>query len=140
MEMDAKPFLDVGLDVTEIPYDFFEDKIMIYEELWSSSPSPGDTPLAAYEQIVNRRRDIIGYHADMDHYGISIKEGNVFEWAKNLNTNDKDIVFVLNPQPFMDSGVDINNIEGWVFGKVKVEDERGRMIEVDKLLKPFNLL
>jgi hypothetical protein len=76
----------------------------------------------------------------MDHYGINLGDGNLFEWAKNLNTNDKDIVFVLNPEPFIKAGVDPNRIEGWIFAKVPVEDEKGRMIEVDKILKPFDLL
>jgi len=30
-------------------------------------------------------------------------------------------------------------VEGWVFAKVPVMDDKGREIEVDKLLKPFEL-
>jgi hypothetical protein len=139
LELDAKPFLDAGLDPSVFPYDVFEDKIMIYEELWQDKPVVGYTPLASYEQIVQRRRDIIGYHASLDHYGVTIKEGSLFEWAKDMDTNDKDIVFVLNPKPFLDADVIPGNIEGWLFAKVTVDDENGRPVEVDKILKPFNL-
>jgi len=62
----------------------------------------------------------------------------MFEWAKDLSTNDKDIVFVLNPEPFLAAGVDPNDVEGWVFAKVPV-DVDGKPAEVDKLLKPFDL-
>jgi hypothetical protein len=57
-----------------------------------------------------------------------------------MNTNDKDIVFVLNPDPFIAAGVDPARIEGWAFAKVTVDDENGKPIQVDKILKPFNLL
>jgi hypothetical protein len=63
----------------------------------------------------------------------------MFEWAKNLDTNDKDMVFVLNPSPFIAAGINPEKIEGWAFAKVTVDDENGKPIEVDKFLKPFNL-
>lgn len=47
-------------------------------------------------KIVEKSRDSIGYHAALDHYGIDLENGNMFEWAKDISTNDKDIVFVLN--------------------------------------------
>jgi hypothetical protein len=75
----------------------------------------------------------------MDHYGVNLGNGNLFEWAKDMNTNDKDMVFVLNPQPFLDAGVDPARIEGWTFTKVPVDDENGKPVEVDKILKPFDV-
>jgi F420-0:gamma-glutamyl ligase len=63
----------------------------------------------------------------------------MFEWAKDMTTNDKDIVFVLNPEVFINAGVDASNVEGWVFAKVETMDESGKKIEVDKFLKPFDL-
>jgi hypothetical protein len=57
-----------------------------------------------------------------------------------MSTNDKDIVFVLNPEPFIKAGVNPNNIKGWAFAKVTVDDANGKPIVVDKILKPFDLL
>ena len=48
-----------------------------------------------------------------------------------MDKNDKDIVFVLNPQPFIKAGVDPNKIDGWIYAKVG---------EDYKLLKPFDLV
>ena len=70
---------------------------------------------------------------------LPICNGNKFEWAKDLSANDKDIVFVLDPQVFTDAGVDVANVNGWIFAKVEVMDESGNKVEVEKLLKPFNL-
>jgi hypothetical protein len=65
--------------------------------------------------------------------------GNMFEWAKDMAKNNKDIVFVLNPEVFINVGVYPNSVERWVFAKVPTMDEKGNNIEVNKLLKSFDL-
>ncbi len=146
LEFDAKPFLDAGLDSAKLPegmyvYDSSANKLMIRSELsadkftYSGEAKPVDT----FKKIVETNRKSIGYHEKLDHYGVALGNGNMFEWAKDLNTNDKDIVFVLNPQPFIDAGVDPAKVEGWVFAKVEVKDDQGKPMEVDKFLKPFDL-
>jgi len=69
----------------------------------------------------------------------------MFEWAKDMKVNwydnsnqDKDIVFVLNPEPLIAAGVDIEHVDGWAYAQVQVE-ENGKMEQVWKLLKPFDL-
>ena len=39
----------------------------------------------------------------------------------------------------MDAGVDPGKVEGWIFAKVGAKDDKGKMVELDKLLKPFEL-
>ncbi len=142
LELDAKPFIGAGLDISKLPENirYYEDMLMAGTKLGSNELkySGEVTPLAAYEQIVNHYRDSIGYHTALDHYGVKLGNGNMFEWAKDMSKNDKDIVFVLNPEPFIAAGVDPNAVDGWVFAKVLVEDN-GKEVEVDKLLKPFDL-
>lgn len=149
LELDATPFLDAGLDPTKLPdnYAFYEDMLMVGQKLGNDPFNyQGDpTPLASYEQIVNHYRDVINYHTSLDHYGVKLGDGNMFEWAKDLNTNgynnenqDKDIVFVLNPQPLIAAGVDPDKVEGWVYAQVPIE-ENGKTTQVWKFLKPFNL-
>jgi hypothetical protein len=142
LEFDAKPFLDAGLDPEKLPdaISFYDDMLMVGTKLGNDQLKYGGepTPLGAYEQIVKNYRDTIGYHAALDHYGVNLGDGNLFEWAKDMGANDKDIVFVLNPQPFIDAGVDPNAVESWAFAKVTVDVE-GKPAEVDKILKPFDL-
>jgi hypothetical protein len=146
IEFDARPFLDAGFDVSRMPRGIsFDGKtFVIGEMLWLETPALGgsageQSPLDSYRKIVSLKRNLIGYHASLDHYGITIGDGNMFEWAKDMGKNDKDIVFVLNPRPFIDAGADPDKIEGWLFAKVTVDDENGKPIQVDKLLKPFDL-
>lgn len=142
LEIDLKPFVDAGLDTTKLPKEMiigdnitvginFGDEILSYE---------GEiTPIASYKQIVKLNRQTIGHHAALDHFGIDLGGGNMFEWAKDMSTNDKDMVFVLNPEVFINAGVNVNEIEGWTYAKVETMDKNGKKIEVDKLLKPFDV-
>ncbi|GHV76197.1 hypothetical protein AGMMS49942_10180 [Spirochaetia bacterium] len=142
LEVEARPFLDAGLNPDKLPEDiaFYEGKLMVGTKLGNDQLkySGAPTPLASYEQIVTLYRKTIGYHAALDHYGVSIGDGNLFEWAKDMSANDKDIVFVLNPEPFIKAGVNPNTVQGWTFAKVPV-DVNGKAVEVDKFLKPFNV-
>ncbi|MDR1616642.1 MAG: hypothetical protein LBR98_06485 [Syntrophomonadaceae bacterium] len=151
LELDAQPFIGAGLDTSKLPDNivFYEGDtmggmgskmLMVGTKLGNDELkySGNPTPLASYEQIVSKYRDVISYHAALDHYGVNLGDGNLFEWAKDMSKNDKDIVFVLNPQAFIDAGVNVNAVEGWAFAKVPV-DVDGKPAEVDKLLKPFDL-
>jgi hypothetical protein len=138
----AQPFIDAGLDVTKLPEGVLvgEDLILGTELGKDTLTYSGDTtPLSSYEQIVKLYRDNISYHAALDHYGVKLSNGNMFEWAKDMTTNDKDIVFVLNPDIFINAGVDTSKVEGWVFAQVETMDDNGKKITVDKFLKPFEL-
>ena len=142
LELDSQPFINAGLDISKLPEGaIYGDKIILGTDLSDekSTYNGEATPLDSYNKIVEKSRDNRGYHAALDHYGIDLENGNMFEWAKDISTNDKDIVFVLNPQMFIDAGVNPQEVEGWVFAKVETMDKDGKKIEVDKFLKPFDL-
>ncbi|MDR2759843.1 MAG: hypothetical protein LBB78_10750 [Spirochaetaceae bacterium] len=143
IEFDASPFIAAGLDPQKLPENFVFNggKIATGTKLGTEPLKyRGEvTPLASYEQLVKMKRKAIGYHMAMDHYGVNLGDGNLFEWAKDMAANDKDLVFVLNPEPLLKAGVDPDKIDGWIFTKVTVDDENGKPIEVDKILKPFDL-
>jgi len=142
LEFDAAPFINAGLDVNKLPEGIaFEDKIMLGTKLGNDELkySGEATPEASFNQIVNLYRSSIGYHEKLDHYGVDLGNGNKFEWAKDMSTNDKDIVFVVDPKIFIEAGVDPNQVEGWVYASVEMKDNSGKKIEVMKFLKPFDL-
>lgn len=141
LELDAQPFIDAGLDTSKLSDGILVgDKLILGTDFGSDALSYNGeiTPLASYKKIVELYRNNITYHMALDHFGVDLKNDNMLEWAKDMTTNDKDIVFVLNPEVFINAGVDPNNVEGWVFAKVPTMDEKGNDIEVDKLLKPFD--
>ncbi|MDR3240024.1 MAG: hypothetical protein LBT44_08070 [Clostridiales bacterium] len=149
LEISAEPFTAAGLEPDKLPedYAFYEGMLMMGQKLGSDVLTyEGDpTPLAAYEQIVSKYRTTVGYHASLDHYNVDIGGGNLFEWAKDMSLNastgeeqDKDIVFVLNPDPFIAAGVDPERVDGWAYAQVSVDID-GKPTDVWKFLKPFNL-
>jgi hypothetical protein len=143
IEFDAAPFIAAGLDPGRLPgnFTFSQGALTVGTKLGTERLRyPGEgTPLESYRQLVALKRDRVGYHMAMDHYGVNLGDGNLFEWAKDMAANDKDIVFVLNPQPLLDAGVRPDRIDGWLFTKVTVDDENGKPVQVDKILKPFDL-
>lgn len=135
---DITPFVNAGLNTSK--FDNIADGVMVIGYAFQSAGQKPGEPLADFAGLAKNKRSSIGYHAALDHYGVTLGGGNIFEWAKDMNTNDKDIVFVLNPEPFIAAGVDPNRIAGWTFAKVTVDDANGKPAQVDKILKAFNLL
>lgn len=144
LEINAKPFIDAGLDTAKLPEPWTVEegsKLQFKASLGQDdfTTTENAAPLTAFNAIINANKEILGYHHAMDHFGIALGQGNMFEWAKDLKANDKDMVFVLNPQPFLDAGVDPTMVEGWVFDQVEIMEDNGRTLKVDKFLKPFNI-
>ncbi len=145
MVADAAPFIAAGLDISKLENAGEHNINPGTDSIYFSSPgldmlnqNVKDTALAQFETDVKALSSSIGYHTALGHYNIALSGGNMFEWAKDMVSNDKDIVFVLNPEPLIAAGVDPNNIEGWTFAKVTVDID-GKPAEVDRLLKPFDL-
>lgn len=146
MSFDASPFIQAGLDVTKLSeemyrYDLASNRLMIHTELGNEAfQYKGDvTALSSFEAMVKSYRDVIGYHEALDHYGVALGDGNMVEWAKDSTKNDKDLVFVLNPEPLIKAGVDPSKVKDWAFAKVEVKNDKGEKVQVDKFLKPYNL-
>ncbi len=144
---DAAPFVAAGLDVAKLPaegdvaYAEREGRLALRFELGSQALSMGavESMEAALAELVKAKRDRIGYHAALDHYGIKVGGGHMFEWANDLEKNEADIVWVLDPVPFVAAGLDPAKVEEWVFASVEMMNDKGKKEKVDRLLKPFDL-
>lgn len=141
IEADAKPFIDAGLDPAKLPAGAFADGQLRFGRSLDdpkASGKPLASPSAAFASLIKVARDAVGYHDALDHYGIALGGGNALEWAKDLKTNDKDLVFVIDPAPLMAAGVDPSKVAGWVFAPVEMMDDAGKTVSEDKFLKPFD--
>jgi hypothetical protein len=144
---DAAPFVAAGLDIAKLPmtegikYELEEGRFMIHFELGKDkfSPEAKKSMDAAFAEIARTERARIGYHEKLDHYGIKLGGGDMLEWAKDLASNDKDLVFALDPEPFKIAGIDPAKIRGWTLAKVETKDDAGKTVLVDKLLKFYDL-
>lgn len=144
MIIDVKPFLNAGLNVSQLPKEYIFDAS---SETLTIGANLGkepyklkiDAPITdVFGKLVKSYRDSIGYHEILDHYGIALGGGNMIEWAKDLSSNDKDLVFVLNPEPFIQAGTDPSKITEWIFTKVDIIED-GKTKSVDKFLMPFQI-
>ena len=138
MSVDAAPFVAAGLDVSKLPEGLYVDGRLNYVTSIEGTTTYTNVT-EAFADILSIQADLVGYHAALDHYGLSLQDGNVFEWAADVNTNDKDIVFVLNPQTLIDAGTNVEAVEAWIFAEVEIMQADGTMKMVPKLLKPFDL-
>jgi hypothetical protein len=146
--LDARPFLAAGLDPSLLPAGAQLDGdgahaslVMRYEVGTGTFSDAADSqPVQALQDLVRNHRTMLGYHAALGHFGLALGGGNMVEWAQDQHANDKDLVFVLNPQPFADAGVDVANVQGWVLADMPVTDAQGRKSTERKLLKFYNLV
>jgi len=135
MEIDPQPFVNAGLDMNG-DWNISTNGWFSYCVQLSYRGHTG--PAAEqFGALLREGRKLLGYHAEMDHYNIDL-DGGMFEWAKDLSANDKDIVFALDPAPFIAAGVDPERVEGWDYAQVPVMRD-GKTVQVWKFLKTFDL-
>lgn len=134
-ETPLKPFTDAGLDVTKLTegYKVDNDKFYLTTDYGDGTGTKDNLTDSVYDAI-RKDRMLLTYHQELDHYGVKLDKGK-FEWAKDYLKNDKDIVFVIAAKPLAELGVNVQNIEGWVFKTM--QDESGN--DIDVLLKPYDL-
>ena len=139
LEVDATPLLAAGLDASRLPEGYLlEGETLYVGRDMGDGVLQGDAPLALYEALIARRPDVLGFHASLGHFGVDLG-GSMFEWAKDLGAGDKDIVYVLNPDPLVAAGLKPEAVDGWVYAQIETMDAYGAKISAYKLLKPFDL-
>ncbi|MDD3341069.1 MAG: hypothetical protein PHN72_02570 [Bacilli bacterium] len=140
MAFSLEPFEKAGLDIEKLPSKTIQNNKIVIERTFKAKTSLEESKTAtnSYKNIMELNRESIKYHESLDHYGIDFMNGNMLEWARDIEKNDKDLVFVLNPEPFIKAGVNVNQIEGWSYTKVSHMDH-GKTVKVYKLIKSFSL-
>jgi len=143
MMFTSEPFINAGLDISKLPED-----MVVFEEILAAGNNYTDeapnysgeiTPVASYEQIFKFKPEMIGYHDEDHHYMLHFGNGNMLMFARDISAQEKDIVFMLDPQPFIDAGVDVNNVEGWSYGSYETMTLDGKKVMVQRFVKTFDL-
>lgn len=147
LDLDAGPFLAAGLDAGALAaagggsWSLAGGRLVGRFAL--AEPKPAAAPAAsaaeALASVAKAARKRVGYHAPMKHYGVMLAEEAMVEWAAELEANDKDWVFALDPAFVRAAGADPSAVAGWVLATVPVEGPDGAMVDKELLLKPFNL-
>jgi hypothetical protein len=140
LALDARPFIEAGMDINKLPsymtYDINKNVLYI-TSIYGSKKIEGDDIAIdnIYNNIITTYRDKLSYHHTLDHFGLLLGDGNAFEYAKDINTNDKDIVIALNPKVFEEASVDVTKVEGYLYTDVEMDNKKTEK----KLLKVFNI-
>lgn len=131
----AAPFAAAGLDLSNLGEGYRTDGEMLYLTAdYGKGTGTKDTVTDSLFESAKADRTGLTYHQLLDHYGIKLLKGK-FEFAKDYTTNDKDLVFVIAAKPLAEMGVDVQNIDGWLFKTMKDTDGS----DIDLLLKPYDL-
>lgn len=135
IETPLAPFLDAGLDVSKLGegYQATDNQFYLTADYGTGTGKKDNVTDSLFESVTSDR-GMLTYHQDLDHYGIKLLNGK-FEFAKDYKLNDKDIVFVLAAKPLAEIGVDVKQIDGWLFQTMKDTDGS----DIDVLLKPYDL-
>lgn len=131
---DAQFFREGDLVGVRIALQPFENAGLERAKLSSHAAVDGSFLIYSAE----KSRKTLGYHAAMGHFHFDFGMGNAFEWAQDLEKNEKDIVFALDPEPFIAAGVQPEQVEGWAYEKVEMHMD-GKKTEKEMFLKAFNL-
>ena len=109
----AQPFLDAGLDLTKTPDSVFLNGDMLVLSFNVKDYKDATDAVSALSNVLAANRSLLGYHKELDHYGITLGSHKV-EWAKDPLTNDKDAVIVLDGDTLTSWGVDLDSLMDWV--------------------------
>lgn len=136
--LDAKPFLNAGLDSNKLPSYMKVNNDKLYITSIYGDKKLKDNSIAIdniFNNIVTTYRDNLSYHNTLGHFGLAVEEGNAFEFAKDINKNDKDVVIALNLKALEAASVDVSKVEGYITADVEMDNGES----VKKLLKVFNI-
>jgi hypothetical protein len=153
MVMLADPLVEAGLDISKLDENEWlyepaakDDKgndlpnrlIKPYNVSDKKQSSNGSED--SMRRLLKADTDNVKYHKDVQHFGLSLGEGNQVQWTEKLGTNNADMIFVLNVEPLIEAGIDINKLEdsGWVF-KEASDNDMGMGTSPDQIVKIYDI-
>jgi hypothetical protein len=149
----ADPLVEAGLDVTKLEENGFlympAEKDAQGKELPNRIVKPynvSDKKETAKGSEDSMRRllkydpDMVSYHKDQKHFGLSLGEGFEVQWTEKLGLNDADMIFVLKAEPLVKAGLDVEKLDGsgWVF-KEASDDDMGMGANPDQIVKIYDI-
>jgi hypothetical protein len=146
LSVDAAPFLATGLDPARLPagpessWAVEDGRLVGRFDLAPSGNAVGGDPKALMAALASAARGKIGYHAQMGHYGVMLDNNAMVEWAADARKNDKDWVLIIDPELVVAAEGNPAAVEGWILAMVPVDGPDGKMVEVQKLLRPFDII
>jgi hypothetical protein len=137
MEIDVAGFIAAGLDTAELTGAFDISGTTLRLSLaGAETENPDGTE--AFDKNIRDNRERLGFDGDMGHFGLSFGGEFAFEWAQYPDKNDKDAVFLLNPMPFIDAGLDPALLTDWIYTELEMMKD-GDKYKAFMLVRFYNI-
>lgn len=87
------------------PYDVSDKKVIT------------DGSEDSFKKLLKEDNSLIKYNEDQKQYRLLLGNGNEVQWTQELGINNADMIFVIEAQPLIDAGLDVDKLEGsgWSF-------------------------
>lgn len=149
MVMMAEPLMQAGLDVEKL-----DPEMWLYQEAGKDSmgmeqPSllilpynvgdemmPTEKAEDSMKTLLENAEDNLMYHGDMKHYVLNLGATNEVIWTEELGLNDTDMAFVLEAEPLVAAGLDLDKLEGTGWSFKKADAKAGTP---DQIIRTFDL-
>lgn len=146
MAVDAAPFIAAGMDAATL--ENIRESIFYKSDIGFSLPgwdmlnrNVKDTALAQFEADIRYFKvaetdETFRINFADDHN--TRLDSAVFEWAKDIEQGECDVIFTLNAEPLIAAGVQPEKVEGWEPVQISVEVD-GKIEQVWRFRKSFDL-
>ena len=137
LTFDAAPFLAAGFDPASVKSAItVSDAYIIIPSENALGFMDTGSAVSTMEAVLRNNRQTLEFHMDHDLFELHLGGGHAFRWAKDWRTNTRGMTFVINPEPFVQAGLDPTAIEGWSLASITLDHGRGETVE--RLLKVYS--
>jgi hypothetical protein len=146
LRLDAEPFLAAGVDPDRLPSGSgrswsLEGPYLVGRfDLAAAGKAASTEPAVVMASLAASARQRIGYHTAGKHYGVMLSDEAMLEWAADAAANAKDWILILDPAFVATAGGNPAAVTGWLQARIPVDGPDGKMIEVEKLVKPYDIV
>jgi hypothetical protein len=127
--VDLKPFVESGMNFKEFE-ELLQQSGLGYSLIanihgsgmvdFSGSFTTFDangTEKEAFNNFLYAQKRNIKYNITTDSFQLKVDSVCSIEWARNIDTNKKDLLFILKPDMFISAGTNPENVSGWTYEK-----------------------
>ena len=140
LAFDLAAFATAGFDPDKFESEITEEDgwLKIVSEMVEGVDTSNADALSVFENVIRNGRSHLEYHMEHDLFELHLGGGHTFRWAKDPQTNTRGMTFVLNPEPFIEAGLDPDQLEGWTQADVTMMHGPQRGQTVPRLLRNYS--
>lgn len=104
----------------------------------STGNKEADAALTAFNKIVKTYPNNKGFHRTLQHWGFKLSGDNKFEWTKDTSANKIDFAMVIEADPLIKAGLDVEKLDEKDFVSKPATTEDGVKLS-NRIVHPYNV-